>query len=83
MDRLSLILSKSEVTTVVSALLEPHENMEISQARLLLAGKLYPYLSSPSTSGEQVADVSVCILGIPSAPHGQVGPDLFHKLLLH
>ena len=41
-----LVLSKYELTTIVCALLEPHENLEISQACQLLAAKLQPHLSS-------------------------------------
>jgi hypothetical protein len=50
----SLILSNSELTTIVCALLEPQENPEIRHASQLLAGKLQLYLSSPLTSGALV-----------------------------
>jgi hypothetical protein len=42
----SVVLSYSELTTIVCALLEPQENSEISRGCQLLAGKLQPYLSS-------------------------------------
>jgi hypothetical protein len=56
----SLVLSNSELNTVICALLEPQENLEIRQECLRLAGKLQPYLSSPLMS-EQRANVSVHI----------------------
>lgn len=54
MDSSSLILSNSELTTIVCALLEPQENQEIRRGCQILAGKLQPYLSSGSPFENQV-----------------------------
>ena len=48
----SLILSNTELTMIVCALLEPRENPEIRKACLLLALKLQPYLTVLSCSPE-------------------------------
>lgn len=79
MDSESLALSHSELAMVIGALLEPHENPEIGQARLLLALKLHPYLCllDNPTSGLLAVNASVPFSGEVSASHAQVLPIFF------
>lgn len=76
MDLESLTLSHSELTTVIGALLEPHENPEIGQAWLLLALKLHPYLfvKDNLTSGLCAVNVSIPFSGVAPASQAQVHP---------
>ena len=55
MDLESFVLSNSELTTVIGALLEPHKNPEIGQAWLLIALKLL----GNSISGPSSVNISV------------------------
>ena len=59
------------------ALLEPHGNPEISQACLLLAGKLQPFLSSPSSVLSAVEPTSFSSCLPSSAPPAWVPPNAF------
>jgi hypothetical protein len=70
MDSESVVLSNSELTTVIGALLEPHENPEIGQARLLIASKFL----GTSTSGPSSVHVSVRghFSNTAAAPQAQV-----------
>jgi hypothetical protein len=81
MDGDTLVLSCSELAMVVEALLEPQENPEIRQARLLLALKLHLHTTGNSAMDQSAANIYIRFLDDLSAAQNQVRLVLFPNLL--